>query len=114
MLGKVTLAAGLLTTAVVFAPIEATAAPALRSAVDGARGSLVEKVQRRGHHRHRFHGHRSLHFHGHRRHYHGHYRRYWGGGGVVVGYCAAWRNECAARWGWGTGPFYRCLWRHGC
>jgi len=29
-------------------------------------------------------------------------------------YCRHWRHECASRWGWGTGQYYRCLWRHGC
>jgi hypothetical protein len=28
--------------------------------------------------------------------------------------CRYWRHECADRWGWGTGRYYRCLWRHGC
>jgi hypothetical protein len=28
--------------------------------------------------------------------------------------CWAWRKECAARWGWGTWRFRRCLARHGC
>ncbi|KAB2919621.1 MAG: hypothetical protein F9K29_04705 [Hyphomicrobiaceae bacterium] len=30
------------------------------------------------------------------------------------GRCRAWRHECAARWGWGTRGYHRCLWRHGC
>jgi len=28
--------------------------------------------------------------------------------------CWYWRNECAARWGWGTWRYRRCLARHGC
>jgi hypothetical protein len=28
--------------------------------------------------------------------------------------CHAWRRECAARWGWGTWRWARCLARHGC
>jgi hypothetical protein len=28
--------------------------------------------------------------------------------------CRAWRRECAERWGWRTGRWYRCLARHGC
>jgi hypothetical protein len=28
--------------------------------------------------------------------------------------CRAWRHECAARWGWRTPMFFRCLGRHGC
>ena len=30
------------------------------------------------------------------------------------GHCRMWRHRCAERWGWGTWPFRRCLWRHGC
>ncbi len=33
---------------------------------------------------------------------------------VQYGRCHAWRHECAARWGWRTPMFYRCLGRHGC
>jgi hypothetical protein len=28
--------------------------------------------------------------------------------------CWVWRNECAARWGWGTWRYRRCLARHAC
>jgi hypothetical protein len=28
--------------------------------------------------------------------------------------CRFWRHECAARWGWRTRGYFRCLWRHGC
>jgi hypothetical protein len=35
----------------------------------------------------------------------------WGWG---YGRCHAWRRECAARWGWRTPGFFRCLARHGC
>lgn len=28
--------------------------------------------------------------------------------------CRAWRHECAARWGWRTPMFFRCMGRHGC
>ena len=31
-----------------------------------------------------------------------------------IGRCRAWRRECADRWGWRTGRWYRCLARHGC
>ena len=30
------------------------------------------------------------------------------------GYCHGWRRECAARWGWRTPGFFRCMARHGC
>jgi hypothetical protein len=33
---------------------------------------------------------------------------------VHWGRCHAWRHECAARWGWRTPMYYRCLGRHGC
>jgi len=29
-------------------------------------------------------------------------------------YCRRWRHECADRWGWRTGRYFRCLARHGC
>lgn len=28
--------------------------------------------------------------------------------------CGAWRRECAARWGWGTWRFHRCMGWRGC
>ena len=30
------------------------------------------------------------------------------------GYCHQWHRECAARWGWRTPGYFRCLGRHGC
>ncbi len=30
------------------------------------------------------------------------------------GRCRAWRQECAARWGWRSPQFFRCMGRHGC
>jgi len=33
---------------------------------------------------------------------------------VQWGRCRAWRHECAARWGWRTPMYFRCLGRHGC
>jgi hypothetical protein len=30
------------------------------------------------------------------------------------GRCRAWRHECAARWGWRSPQFFRCMGRHGC
>ena len=29
-------------------------------------------------------------------------------------HCRYWHDECAARWGWRTRMYYRCLARHGC
>jgi hypothetical protein len=31
-----------------------------------------------------------------------------------VYHCRWWRQECAARWGWGTWRFDRCMGLHGC
>ena len=28
--------------------------------------------------------------------------------------CSYWSSECGNRWGWGTGAWYRCMWRNGC
>ena len=28
--------------------------------------------------------------------------------------CRAWRHECAARWGWRSRQYFRCVNRHGC
>lgn len=80
MIGKSTLAAGLIALGAALAP--ATATPTLQSPIaDVARVdiSLVEQVGWR-----------------HRRH------------------CRNWRQECAARWGWQTNRFHRCMGRHGC
>jgi hypothetical protein len=30
------------------------------------------------------------------------------------GRCRYWHRECAARWGWRTHRYFRCLARHGC
>ena len=93
--------------AAALAPIGASAAPAMPQSklVDRAdAGSLVQQVR----HSRGARAHRHVH-----RHHH-HHRRYRGGGIVVGGYCVAWRAECGARYGWGTGAFYRCLARHGC
>ena len=30
------------------------------------------------------------------------------------GRCRSWRHECAARWGWRSPQFFRCMGRHGC
>jgi hypothetical protein len=103
MLGKITLIAGLFAIGTALGGANASAAPALphSTPADGD-GSLVLQVKKHHHHHHRF-------------------RRfgtgiviYGGGIGYGYGYCRSWRHECAARWGWGTRGFYRCLYRHGC
>ena len=108
MLGKTTLVAGLLAIGTMLASAGASAAPALPQSTPAIEG-LVQQVK----HRHRHHRHRSI---------------ILGLGGVGLGlglgygygygpgyrYCGGWRHECAARWGWGTRGFHRCLWRHGC
>jgi hypothetical protein len=107
MLGKIALAAGLIALGAALAP--ASAAPALRQSkptagVDG----LVQQV----HHRHR---HRHVHVHIGRRHRHHHrFGHIVFLGGFHGGYCRSWRYQCAARYGWHTRAYYRCVWRHGC
>ena len=56
-----------------------------------------------------------------RRHHHWHHNQWrqnhWRHDGWRprhFGRCSAWRNECAARWGWGGWRFQRCIARHGC
>ena len=78
MFTKLTLAAGVVAMAAAFAPLGATAAPAMPQSriVDVGTGSLIEKAQYRG--------------------------------------CRFWHRECAARWGWRSHRYFRCLARHGC
>jgi hypothetical protein len=110
MLGKITLAAGLLAIGAAFTP--ASAAPALpQSKPSAGIDGLVQQVG----HRHR----RHVYFHiGRRHHHHHHHRHHFGRvviyGGYRAGYCSSWRYECAARWGWHTRGYHHCLWRHGC
>jgi hypothetical protein len=104
MLGKITLAAGLIALGSALAP--ASAAPALpqskpTAGVDG----LVQLVHRR---------HRHVHLHVFRRHHRHRFGHIIVLGGFHGGYCRTWRYHCAARWGWHTRGYYRCLWRHGC
>jgi hypothetical protein len=85
MIGKVSLAAGLMLAAATFTPVGASAAT-FQTPVPAAAnldGTLVQKAQ-------------------------------WGWGWHGYGRCRAWRHECAARWGWRTRGFFRCLARHGC
>jgi hypothetical protein len=106
MLGKVTLIAGLFAVGTALGGASVSAAPVLpQSTSANGDGSLVLQVGFRHHHHHHHHHHRFHRF----------------GTGVVIygagygyGYCPAWRHECAARWGWATHGFYRCLWRHAC
>jgi len=100
MLGKITLAAGLLAIGTVLGSASAPAAPVLpQSKPTAGIGDLVQKVHRRHHRRHRLRLFRS---------------------GVFIGlvgaygYCSAWRSACADRYRWRSRRFYRCLWRHGC
>jgi hypothetical protein len=101
MLGKITLAAGLVAVATALGSMSASAAPALPQSKPAAGvGDLVQPVHFRRHHRH-------------------HRLRLFRGGLVIglvgaYGYCRAWRWECADRHGWRSRRFYRCLWRHGC
>jgi hypothetical protein len=103
MIGKATLIAGLFAVGTAFGSMGASAAPALPQSLP-ADGSLVLQVKHRHHHHH--------HHHHHRHHRFGGVILY--GAGIYGGYCVSWRHECAARWGWHTRGFYRCLARHGC
>jgi hypothetical protein len=102
MLGKITLVAGLFAAGTLLGSVGASAAPALPQSTPAIDG-LVLQVKHKHHHHH---------------HHHHRFGRViiYGGGlyGAGYGYCRSWRHECAARWGWGTRNFYRCLWRHGC
>jgi hypothetical protein len=97
MIGKLTLAAGLVACGVLATPAAATAAalPQSRPGMD-VESSVVLQVK------------------------HHHHRRHWrhGRGFIVLGvgasHCSIWRRQCAHRWGWHTRAYYRCLWRHGC
>jgi hypothetical protein len=92
MIGKLSLAAGLVAFGMLATPPAASAAafPQSRPAVD-IDNSVVQQVRHRRHHRHRF--------------------IYLGAG---PSYCSVWRHRCASRFGWHTRAYYRCLWRHGC
>ena len=102
MLGKITVIAGLFAIGTALGGASASAAPVLPQSTP-ADGSLILQVGHPHHHHHHHHG----------------FRRFGGGvviygGGYGIGYCGSWRYECAARWGWHTRGYYRCLWRHGC
>jgi hypothetical protein len=100
MLGKITLAAGLLAIGMVLSSTSASAAPALpQSKPAVGMGDLVQQVRHRRHRRHRLRLFR---------------RGLFIGLAGAYGYCSAWRSECAGRHGWRSRRFYRCLWRHGC
>jgi len=94
MIGKLTLAAGLVALGTLATTPTASAAafPQSRPAID-ADTSVVHQVHRR---HHRFHRHRFVYF------------------GAGPNYCSVWRHRCAHRWGWRTRGFFHCLWRHGC
>jgi hypothetical protein len=103
MLGKITLAAGLIAIATTLGSVNASATPALPQSKPAAGIGAAELVQQVRHRRHR----------------HRHRLRLFRSGLVIgligaYGYCSAWRGECADRHGWRTRRFYRCLWRHGC
>jgi hypothetical protein len=109
MIGKLTLAAGLLAAGTLMTAPGASATPTLNmSLAPGieADSGLVQQITHRHHHHFFFHRHR-------------HPRVVLLYGPQVYGYryygrCRYWRHECARRWGWGTRRYYRCLWRHGC
>jgi hypothetical protein len=99
MIGKLTLAAGLVAMGLLATPPAATAAalPQSRPAIDTDVSSMVQQVHHRRHHRFvRFHRHRFVYL------------------SAGPSHCSIWRHRCANRWGWRTRAYYRCLWRHGC
>jgi hypothetical protein len=144
MMGKFTLGAATLFAAALMTPVSAAPLSSLTPAAAPADGLVEQVRRRgRGHfrggrsyrhfrggrsHRH-FRGGRSYrhfrygrrHRHAHRWHRHRHHRhRRWGWAGVpffyggYYGSCSTTRYRCAARYGWHTGGYYRCVWRHGC
>lgn len=109
MIAKYMLAAGLIAIGILATPqaTSVAALPQTRLPVADVDTSVVQQV--RHYRRYRFarlHHHRFARVHRHRYIY-----GYYGGG---RSYCSAWRYNCAARWGWQTRRFYRCLWAHGC
>lgn len=94
MLTKMTLAAAIVAAAAFLTPVGAAPAvsPANPAAQTSAEGGLVTQVRHRRVHRHRAH-HRRVHRRRHIRH-------------------RGWRQRCAARYGFRTAAYYRCLRRH--
>src|SRR5262245_9189109 len=104
MIAKATLAAGFIAAAAFLTPASAAPlVPQSQAPVTASNEGLVQQVHYR-HHRH------WRHRHWHHRHWRHRHFYYYGGGGS----CAYVRNTCAARFGWGTGAYHRCLWRRGC
>ena len=103
MIGKLTLAAGLIAVGLLAIPQTTTAASLPQTPLVDTDKSVVQQVR----HRHR--RYRIVRLHRHR---------------VVVypyiylsagrSYCSTWRHECGHRWGWRTRGYCRCLYRHGC
>ena len=144
MMGKLTLGAAALLAAALMTPVSAAPLSSPTPAAAPADGLVEQVRRRgsgRGHfrsgrsyrhfrhggrhrHAHRWHRHRHVHRrHGyhrwHGRHHHRHRRLGWAGvpffyGSSHYGSCSSWRYRCAARYGWHTGRYHRCVWRHGC
>ena len=100
MLGKVTLAAGLLAAAIALAPYGASAVPPTGAPNAGPSDLLVQVKSKKG---------------GGGKHHH-HRRRDGIGGAIILGlsYCAIQSATCADAYGEGTRRYYRCLARRGC
>jgi hypothetical protein len=96
MLGKAALAAGFIAATVAFGPA-GTSANVQRGGV-AVHDRLVMEVKKGGS--------KSGKSHHHRRHRTGVY--------LEFGYCSAERSACAAKYGWRTRSYYRCLRRAGC
>jgi hypothetical protein len=103
MLGRLTLAAGLIAATTALTAYGALAfSPAQLPAAAQADDLLVQVKSKKGGGK--------VHHHHHRRHHHRGGRVYTGGGG----YCATQRAICATEYGLGTRSYYRCLARRGC
>jgi hypothetical protein len=102
MLGKITLAAGLLAAATVLAPYGASAISLKGLSGAGENSDLVLVKSKKG-------GGGSKHHHR-RRHRDG------VGGAIILGlsYCAIQSATCADAYGEGTRRYYRCMARRGC
>ena len=97
---KLTLGAAVVVAAAFFTPVSAAPFAPQTTRVDVAAtdSGLVTQVHHNHHRHHRHFPYISLYL-----------------DGNHVGYsCRSWRHRCADRFGWGTGAYERCLWRHGC
>jgi hypothetical protein len=103
MIRKLTLAAGLIALGILATPHATSVAAMPQTRLPAAEVADTSLVQQAKHYRH-YYRYRYARLHRHR-------FVYLGAGG---GYCSAWRYNCAARWGWRSHRYFRCVWAHGC